>query len=70
LDPKKYTDKQPLDDPPQLNEEEIAVLRQDIPEGTTGFIGEPDEAWWKPEAIRFEIFHALFSPLMFVPGLQ
>ncbi len=33
----------PLDDPPQLSEEEIAELRKDIPEGTTGFHGDPDE---------------------------
>ena len=33
----------PLDDPPQLSEQEIAELRKDIPKGTTGFIGTPDE---------------------------
>lgn len=33
----------PLDDPPQLSEEEVAELRKDIPEGTTAFIGTPDE---------------------------
>jgi len=33
----------PVDDPPQLSEEEIAELRKGIPEGTTGFIGSPDE---------------------------
>ena len=33
----------PLDDPPQLSADEIADLRKDIPEGTSGFIGTPDE---------------------------
>lgn len=33
----------PLDDPPQLSEEEVAELRKDIPEGTSAFIGTPDE---------------------------
>ena len=33
----------PIDDPPQLSEEEIASLRQDIPEGTTGLVGTADE---------------------------
>lgn len=32
----------PPDDPPQLTEEEIAELRKDVPEGSTGFRGEPD----------------------------
>ena len=31
-----------LSDPPLLTDEEIAALRKDIPEGTTGFIGTPD----------------------------
>jgi len=31
-----------VDDPPQLNEEEIAALREDIPEGTTGMVCTPD----------------------------
>ena len=35
--------KLPVDDPPQLSEEEIAALREGIPEGTTGFVGTPDE---------------------------
>jgi len=33
----------PLDDPPQLNKEEITELRKDIPEGTTKMICTPDE---------------------------
>ncbi|MBN1516110.1 hypothetical protein JXA32_06040 [Candidatus Sumerlaeota bacterium] len=33
----------PLDDPPQLSEEEITELRNQAPEGGTGFIGDPDE---------------------------
>jgi len=33
----------PVDDPPQLSPEELATLRQAMPEGTTGFIGSPDE---------------------------
>ncbi len=32
----------PLDNPPQLNKEEIAELRKDIPEGTSRFVGTPD----------------------------
>ena len=32
----------PIDDPPQLSEEELAELRRDVPPGTTAFIGEPD----------------------------
>ena len=32
----------PLDDPPQLSPEEVAELRRGIPEGRTGFIGDPD----------------------------
>ena len=32
----------PVDDPPQLNDDEIAALRQDIPAGSTGFVGAPD----------------------------
>ena len=32
----------PIDDPPQLSEEELAELRKDVPEGTTGFFGDPD----------------------------
>jgi hypothetical protein len=35
--------KLPIDDPPQLSEEEIAELRKEIPEGTTGYIGTPDD---------------------------
>lgn len=31
-----------VDDPPLLNEEEIAVLRKDMPEGSTGFVGTSD----------------------------
>ncbi len=33
----------PIDDPPQLSEEEIASLRQDIPKGATGFVETPAE---------------------------
>jgi len=33
----------PVDDPPQLSEEEITAMRKVIPEGTTGFIGDRDE---------------------------
>lgn len=33
----------PLDDPPQLSEQEIAELRKDIPEGTSEMICTPDE---------------------------
>ena len=33
----------PLDDPPQLSEEEIADLRKEIPEGATGMICTPDD---------------------------
>jgi len=33
----------PVDDPPQLGEEAITAMRKDIPEGTTGFIGDPDD---------------------------
>lgn len=32
----------PSDDPPQLSPEETVELRKQIPEGTTGFIGDPD----------------------------
>jgi hypothetical protein len=32
----------PLDDPAELSEEEIAELRKSIPEGSTGFVGDPD----------------------------
>ncbi len=32
----------PPHDPPRLGEAEIAELRKDIPEGTTGFIGDKD----------------------------
>jgi hypothetical protein len=32
----------PLDDPPQLDEEEIAELRKRMPEGTTGMLCDPD----------------------------
>lgn len=32
----------PADDPPQLSAEEVAGLRKDIPEGATGFVGDPD----------------------------
>lgn len=35
--------KLPMDDPPQLTVEEIAELRKTIPEGSTGFVGDPDE---------------------------
>ena len=35
--------KLPLDDPPQLSEEQIAALREDVPEGFTGFVGTPDD---------------------------
>ncbi|KKK67107.1 hypothetical protein LCGC14_2957370, partial [marine sediment metagenome] len=41
--PLRLVTKLPLDDPPQLSQEEIAELRKDIPEGTTAFIGTPDE---------------------------
>jgi hypothetical protein len=34
----------PLDDPPQLTEEEIKELRRKVPEGSTGFVGDPDES--------------------------
>ncbi len=33
----------PLDDPPQLSVEEIAELRKDMPEGTSGMVCSPDE---------------------------
>jgi len=33
----------PLDDPPQLSDDEIAELRKDIPEGATGMVCSPDE---------------------------
>lgn len=33
----------PVDDPPQLGEEAISAMRKEIPEGTTGFIGDRDE---------------------------
>jgi hypothetical protein len=33
----------PIDDPPQLTDEEIEDLRKIAPDGTTGFIGAPDE---------------------------
>lgn len=33
----------PMDEPPQLSEEEIAAVRKDIPEGTTGMVCSPDE---------------------------
>ena len=33
----------PVDDPPQLSQEAITAMRQEIPEGTTGFIGDRDE---------------------------
>ena len=32
----------PIDDPPQLDEEEVAELLKDVPEGYTGFKGAPD----------------------------
>ncbi len=32
-----------VDDPPQLNEKEIAKLRKEIPEDTSGYIGTPDD---------------------------
>lgn len=32
----------PLDDPPQLSEEEIALMRREIPQGSTGFITDQD----------------------------
>ena len=32
-----------IDDPPQLSEAEITELRKDIPKGTTGFVGTPDQ---------------------------
>jgi hypothetical protein len=35
--------KLPLDDPPQLSQEEVAELRKVIPEGTSRFVGAPDE---------------------------
>jgi len=33
----------PFDDPPQLSAEEIAALRKDHPEGSTGMICSPDD---------------------------
>jgi hypothetical protein len=33
----------PIDDPPQLSVHEVAALREDIPERTTGFVGTPDK---------------------------
>jgi len=33
----------PLDDPPQLSAKEIAELRKDMPEGTSGIVCSPDE---------------------------
>lgn len=32
----------PVDDPPLLSDDELARLREVAPEGTTGFIGDPD----------------------------
>ena len=39
----QFVAKLPVDDPPQLNEEEIAALWKDMPEGTTGMVCTPDE---------------------------
>jgi hypothetical protein len=33
----------PLDDPPRLSETEVVAMRRQVPEGTTGFIGDPDQ---------------------------
>lgn len=33
----------PVDDPPQLTSAEVAALREQLPDGTTGFIGPPDK---------------------------
>ena len=33
----------PVDDPPQLSKEEIRAMRKEMPEGSTGFIGDEDE---------------------------
>lgn len=33
----------PIDDPPQLSAEEVAVMRREMPEGKTGFVSDRDE---------------------------
>jgi len=39
----RYVAELPVGDPPQVTKEEIAELRKNAPEGTTGFIGDPDK---------------------------